>query len=153
MRRNPNPNLVQSGGGEHRHRAIIIALQNQCQRARPESGGKGGGNGGFLTKRKSGIGRRNMAYQWIKGWSLFGRKNTRNRSCIGGVSAKPINRFGWKSDKLSCRKNCYRLGNALIGNGKAGCHGTKWGLWFAGLAMRGIIAPDRGDCYPVIQHD
>jgi hypothetical protein len=23
----------------------------------------------------------------------------------------------------------------------------------AGLAMRGIIAPDRGDCYPVIQHD
>jgi hypothetical protein len=95
-----------------------------------------------LTKRKSGISRRNMAYQWIKGWSLFGRKNTRNRRCIGGVSAKPINRFGWKSDKLSCSKNCYRLGNALIGNGKAGCHGSEraFGLlvWQCAALLRRI---------------
>jgi hypothetical protein len=94
-----------------------------------------------------------MAYQWIKGWSLFGRKNTRNRCCIGGVSAKPINRFGWKSDKLPCGKERFRLGDTLVGNGKAVCHGTKSGLWLAGLAMRGIIAPDRGDYYSVIQHD
>ena len=133
MRRNPNPKLVQSGGGEHSHRTIILALQNQCQGTRPESSGKGGSNRGFLTKRKSEIGRRNMAYQRIKGWPLFGLKNTRNSSCIGGVSAKPINRFGWKSDKLACCKNRYRLGNALIGNSKAGLSWYEMGplvCWF-----------------------
>jgi hypothetical protein len=93
-----------------------------------------------------------MTYQWVKGWSLFGRKNTRNRCRIGGVSAKPINGFGCKSDKLSCGKDRYRLSDALIGNGKAGCHGMG-AFGFSGLAMRGIIAADRNDCHPVIQHD
>ena len=118
VRRYPDRDRVEAGGGEVGHRAIRRLRQHQRQRARPECLGQRGRSGVKARDLPRGGEIADMGDQRIEGRPALGLVKAGDRGRIGGIGAEAIDGLGRERDQPAFGQDTRRRGHGGLAGGQ-----------------------------------